>query len=226
MTFHYRYRKQILLGIIILLLLSGSITLIILKLPKKEQVKKDNTVVLKKKEKEEAQEEKEKEKVKIDIKGEINVPGIYEVTTNKRVMDVIELAGGLTENADTSVLNLSKKVIDEMVIIIYSREQVSHFKETKEVEKQVLEKCIQPEEDSIQNDACIETNKTSSGKVSINTGTIEELKTLSGIGDAKAKEIIAYREANGPFQTIEEIMNVPGIGEARFAAIKENITVE
>jgi len=166
------------------------------------------------------------ETYKVDIKGEINGPGIYEIEVGKRVMDVINQAGGLTENADTSVINLSKKITDEMVIIIYSREEVNHFKETKDLEKIVQEKCIQKEENAIQNDACITNKGNSSGKVSINTGTLEELKTLSGIGEAKAKEIISFRETNGPFETIEDIMKVPGIGEAKFAAIKEDITIE
>ena len=130
-----------------------------------------------------------------DIKGEIMVPGIYDIEKDKRVMDVIAKAGGLTENADTSVINLSKKVQDEMVIIIYSREEVADFKKTKELEKNVQEKCIQKEENALRNDACITQNQQISGKISINTGTIEELMTLPGIGEAKAKEIIADRKS-------------------------------
>ncbi len=222
MTFHYRYRKQILLGVMILFLLGGLTTFLVIKYPKKKTVKEEKTVLVKKKK----VEEKRSEKYTVDIKGEIMTPGIYEVDIGKRVIDVINLSGGLTENADTSVINLSKKVTDEMVIIIYSREEVSHFKETKELETQVLKQCIQKEENAIRNDACISNENKTTGKVSINRGTLEELKTLSGIGESKAKEIIAYREANGPFQSIEDIMNVPGIGEARFAAIKEDITIE
>ncbi len=224
MTFHYRYRKQIILGMILLLIIVGGTTLIIIKIPKKKETKKESIVLVKKKEAKEKEEILEK--YKVDIKGEINSPGLYEIEIGKRVMDAINLAGGLTERADTSVINLSKKITDEMVIIIYSKEEVNHFKETKELEKVVQEKCIEKEENSIKNDACITTDKNSSGKISINTGTIEELKTLSGIGEAKAKEIISYRETNGPFETIEDIMKVPGIGEAKFAAIKEDITIE
>lgn len=226
MTFHYRYRKQIILGIIILLLLGGLSTFIIMSIPNNNKKKEEKTVLVKKKEVEEKKEESSSIKYKVDIKGEIITPGIYEVEKGKRVIDVINLSGGLTENADTSVINLSKKVSDEMVIIIYSKEEVSHFKETKEKEKEVLERCIQKEENAVRNDACIVSSNKTNNKVSINSGTIDELMTLSGIGETKAKEIIAYREANGPFQTIEEIKNVPGIGDSRFAAIKENITVE
>jgi len=169
--------------------------------------------------------EPEEENYKVDIKGEINSPGIYSLNVNSRVIDVIEKAGGLTENADTSVINLSKKITDEMVIIIYSREQVADFQKTKEIEKQVEDKCHQMNEDSLINDACIGENTKITGKVSINTASLEELMTLSGIGEAKAKEIINYREQNGPFTALEDLMNVSGIGEKAFAQIKEDITL-
>ena len=116
---------------------------------------------------------------KVDIKGEINVPGIYSLEVNSRVIDVIEKAGGLTENADTSVINLSKKITDEMVIIIYSKEQVSDFKKTKEIEKQIDNKCHQVDEDALINDACISQDIKVTGKVSINTASLEELKNIA-----------------------------------------------
>jgi len=133
-------------------------------------------------------------------------------------------AGGLTDQADTSVINLSKKVTDEMVIIVYSKEEVEKFKETKEIEKEVYDKCNQKDENSLINNACIESSSNTSSKISINTATLEELMTLPGIGESKAKDIINYRESNGPFNTIEDITKVTGIGESIFAKIKENIT--
>lgn len=113
-----------------------------------------------------------------------------------------------------------------MVIIIYSKNEVKDFKKTKEIEKQVIDKCIQKDETSLKNDACIEntTTQTKDTKVNINTATIDELMTLSGIGESKAKSIIKYREET-PFKTIEELKNVQGIGDNLFAQIKENITV-
>ena len=120
----------------------------------------------------------------------------------------------------------SKKVIDEMVIIVYSKDEVKDFKKTKELEQQVQEKCLQKDENALKNDACISNTQTNTPtKISLNTATIEELMTLSGIGEAKAKEIIEYRNTNGPFKTIEELKNIPGIGESIFAKIKENITI-
>ena len=145
---------------------------------------------------------------------------------SSRVIDVINLAGGLTVNADTSVINLSKKVIDEMVIIVYSKDEVTNFKKTKEIEQQVQEQCIQKDENSLKNDACISSNKnTNMTKVSINNASIEELMTLPGIGESKAKDIIDYRTKNGPFKKLEDLKNIHGIGENVYNNLKENITL-
>lgn len=223
-TFKYRYRKQIVIGIFILFLLVGGTILTIFMFQSDKKDKSDLVVStatnsLKKKSKKENIED-----YKVDIKGEILTPGIYTLKSNSRVIDVIEMSGGLTENADTSVINLSKKITDEMVIIIYSKSEVKDFKKTKETEKIVQEKCVKKDENVLKNDACITDSAKTSGKVSINTATKEELMTLTGIGDSKAEDIIKYREENGPFKTIEDIKNVSGIGDSLFAKIKENIT--
>lgn len=228
-TFKYRYRKQIIIGISILLLIIIIIVFSVLSYQKEPEETEPLIIEEKKQKKNPNKTKKEKEQeqlVKVDIKGAINLPGIYSLTSSSRVIDVIEKAGGLTENADTSVINLSKKLTDEMVIIIYTKAEVRNFEETKEREATVQEKCNQKDQNALKNDACITTtpNKVS-GKVSINTGTVEELMTLTGIGEAKAKDIITYREKNGPFKKIEDIKNVTGIGENIFAQIKENITL-
>lgn len=185
----------------------------------------EESSLVKKKEKQQEIKEEIKEEYKVDIKGEVQFPGMYSLLKDSRVIDVIEKAGGLTENADISVINLSKKIQDEMVIIIYSREEVINFEKTKEVEKQVLSMCEQKDENSLFNNACINTSTQTSGKISLNTATVEELMTLNGVGESKAKDIINYRKKNGPFSSIEEIMNITGIGESLFAKIKEDITV-
>lgn len=163
----------------------------------------------------------EKAKIKIDIKGEISAPGVYELTTENNVIDAINMAGGLTEQSDTSNINLSKKLTDEMVIIIYSKDEI---KSMNEKEKITCPPC---------NNACInesdERGKLKTEEVSeiinINKASKEELLTLKGIGESKADAIIEYREKEGEFKTIEDIKNVPGIGETLFEKIKENITV-
>ncbi len=231
MTFHYRYRKQIIIGIVLFLIIASIISFSLYHFLKEDKTEEE-PIVLEKKEKKESKSKEKVEEYKVDIKGEITMPGIYTLKANSRIIDVIELAGGLTEEANTSVINLSKKIKDEMVIIIYSNTQVQDFEHTKEIEKIVQDKCQQIDENSLKNDACIssDNNQTSNeivsnGKISINTATKEELMTLPGIGESKAKDIIAYREANGPFATIEDITKVSGIGENTLAQIKENITV-
>lgn len=226
-TFKYRYRKQIIIGISILLLIIIIIVFSVLSY-QKEPEKTEPLIIEEKKQKNDTKKVKEEkeEVVKVDIKGAINLPGIYSLTSSSRVIDVIEKAGGLTENADTSVINLSKKLTDEMVIIIYTKAEVRNFEETKEREATVQERCNQKDQNALKNDACItSTPNKVSGKVSINIGTIEELMTLTGIGEAKAKDIVAYREKNGPFKKIEDLKNVNGIGDNIFAQIKENITL-
>lgn len=162
------------------------------------------------------------EKVFVEIKGAVASPGVYEVDSNSRIIDVVNAAGGLTENANTRYINLSKKVKDEMDIIIYTNEEIDAAKESNIV---IIEKeCVCPE---VKNDACIESNTTNTnqnGLISINTASLDELLTLPGIGEAKAKSIILYREEN-EFNTIEDIMNVKGIGQALFDTIKEYITI-
>ena len=147
----------------------------------------------------------------VDIKGEILSPGIYEVEPDKRVMDIINLAGGLLEDADTSNINLSMKVEDEMVIII------PKIKDEKE--KTIVNSASIIEKKSSQ------PNKDSSGKVSINNATLNELMTVKGIGEVKAKKIIEYRNTNGTFNTLEELTKVPGIGTKTLEKIKEYITL-
>ena len=222
-TFHYRYRKQILIGFLIICILSSGIGIFLFtKKPKKDKPKEE--VILVKKDSLE-KDNKETTLYTVDIKGQINNPGIYTMEKGSRVIDVIEKAGGMNENADTSVINLSKKIQDEMVIIIYSHEEVINFEKTKEKEDEIQSTCIQPNENALKNDACITPTDKPNGKISINNASKEELMTLPGIGESKANEIINYRKTNGPFETIEDIQKVPGIGEARFAAIKEDITV-
>ena len=178
---------------------------------------------IKEDDKEEISVEKEEEnieevsKIYVDIKGMIVNPGVYEVDETYRVNDIISLAGGLLEGADTSLINLAKIVHDEMTIIIYSTEEI------KEKYKEEVCVCDCP---LITNDACIE-NSTSEDSilVNINTANGEELIKIPGIGETKAKEIIKYREEYGNFKSIEDIMNVPGIGESLFEKIKEYITI-
>ena len=168
----------------------------------------------------------------VDIKGAITYPGVYEVEDDTIVAEVIEKAGGLLEEADTSIINLARRVEDGDLIIIYTKDEVanSNILEKETVIKVVDKECVCP---NIQNDGCIndEINDTISNSgeeninININTAAKEELMTINGIGESKADAIISYREENGKFNVIEDIMNVSGIGEALFNQIKDYITI-
>lgn len=175
-------------------------------------------------------------KIKVDVKGNVLNPGVIELDEESRVIDAINLAGGLLENSNTELINLSMKLKDEMTIIIYTNREINDYKKNlnqKEIEYIEVLKCP----DKI-NDACI--NKTSNkenskkdnlqknvldSKVSINTASISELTKITGIGDAKAKDIVSYREENGLYSSIEDIKKVSGIGDALFEKIKDYITI-
>lgn len=168
--------------------------------------------------------DKEVEQVTVEIKGEVNNPGVYKVENESRIIDLINIAGGLTSNAVTNNLNLAKKLKDEMVIYIYNKNDLVENIKTEYV---YLE-CKCPE---VKNDACIEDknieNVEDSEKnelININTASKEMLITLSGIGEKTADKIIEYREKN-PFNTIDDIKNVSGIGESLYEKIKDFITV-
>lgn len=179
-------------------------------------------------EKQEKEEIEKIETIKIDIKGAVNNPGVYEVAVGSRLIDAVNISGGLTKEADTSTINLSKVLKDEMVIIIYTKKEIETITKGTTVVKYIEKECVCPK---LENDACITdkiTNidkETSTGKISLNTATLKELTTLNGIGEAKAKLIIEYREKNGGFKTIEEVKNIKGIGETIYEKIKDDITV-
>ena len=241
MTFKYRYKKQIILGSIVLLVLLVIGGFIVQRSFAKKENKKETTSMKIAKKKTNSSFVKadstksdsgKSESIFVDIKGEVAVPGTYEMKDGERVKDVIEVAGGLTEKADTSVINLSKKLTDEMVIIIYSAYEVQNFKETKAKEQAAFDACKYSDNYGLANDACVETGESTemddsktTGSVNLNTATKEELMTLTGIGEAKADDIITYRTTNNGFKSIEEIKNVKGIGDSIFDKIKDRITI-
>ncbi|GGN54728.1 helix-hairpin-helix domain-containing protein [Oceanobacillus indicireducens] len=141
------------------------------------------------------------ENVIIDIKGEVKKPGVYEMSPDARVNDVIEIAGGFTEDADVQLINLAQKVHDEMSLIVY---------------KQGEESGANPE-----NPASGEAE----GKIRINDASQEEIESLNGIGPAKAQAIIQYREENGLFQQAEDLLDISGIGEKTLANFIDQIQV-
>ena len=223
--------------IFILLIIVGIVTFFYLKNDNKEILVKENKNLLTKKE---IKKENKKEEIYyfVDIKGAVKTPGVYKLKENSRVIDVINEAGGLNENADTSIINLSKKIFDEMFIIIYTKEEIDKYKSetisTKKINNKLDKNILVIDEN---NNANIKQNKKTNSKtntkeeieennlVNINTASKEELLTITGIGESKADAIISYREENGNFEKIDDIKNVSGIGDSLFEKIKEYITV-
>lgn len=184
---------------------------------------KEKEITIEKEEKE----EKKDSKLLVDVKGEINTPGVYELSNNNTVMDAINKAGGLTNRSDTSNINLSKKLEDEMVIIVYSKNEIKKMQEETKLECPPCNNaCIKEEDEKAKLESKKnETSNIPSGKVNINKADAETLQALEGIGEAKAKAIIEYRSKNGDFKSVEDIKNVSGIGDSVYEKIKDNITV-
>ena len=150
--------------------------------------------------KDEKAENRHDEKIFVDVKGAVKHPGVFETTKDKRVKDLIEEAGGLLDDADTSTLNLSQKVKDQMVIYV-----LKHGEKPKQIS------------DS--------SSSSNTDVININTANKEQLMKISGVGKTKAEAIISYREKNGDFKKKEDITKVHGIGKATFEKIKDKIEV-
>ena len=140
----------------------------------------------------------------VDIKGEVKKPGVYQMKAGDRVKDAIDAAGGLTEEADSQKVNLAKRLEDQMVIVV-----PKFGEEAEEIPAGATSK-----------------EEAKEGKVNINTATVEELKTLKGVGEKKAEAIIEYRKKNGSFQTKEDLMKVRGIGKKLFESFQERIVTQ
>lgn len=239
MKFINKYKKYIIMIFIVV------VTIILIAIKIKLNYYQDNRISLPEENDElysttTIEEEKEEPaKISIDIKGAVVNPGVYEIEETKKVIDVIYLAGGLRDDADTSLINLAKKVKDEMVIVIYTVSQIEEAKKNENsfvkpidtvctCPKVTNDACLSQDKDTSQNEknnSSSTTSQTTSDKVNINTATLEELQTLSGIGESKAEAIIEYREVNGGFNSIEDIKNVSGIGDSLYEKIKDFITI-
>ena len=140
----------------------------------------------------------------VDIKGAVKNSGVYQMKVGDRVKDALEAAGGLTAEADSQKVNLAKRLEDQMVIVVPKVGEEAEEIPAGETRKEA----------------------TKEGKVNINTATVEELKTLKGVGEKKAEAIIEYRKKNGSFQTKEDLMKVRGIGKKLFESFQERIVTQ
>ena len=156
-------------------------------------------------------EKKNTTNVMVDIKGAVNKEGVYSLPENSRVTDLVKLAGGMTEEADKNSVNLAQKLTDEEVIYIakigedISVINVNSNKETNDGSR---------------------SNTDTSGKINLNSATLEDLKTISGIGEKRAQDILAYRDSNNGFTTVDELSNISGIGSKTLEKLKTEVTVD
>lgn len=154
----------------------------------------------------------------VDVKGAVKKPGVYELTSDDKVIDAINVAGGLASNAVTYNINLSKKLTNEMVIYVFTKKELTTTSVTIKSDTEC--KC-----EVVEVNNCVKSDEEDKSKVNINSAGKDELTSLSGIGDAKAEAIIDYRNENGLFKSIEDILNVSGISSNLYEKIKDSITV-
>lgn len=139
--------------------------------------------------------EPEPEMITVHLVGAVLKPGIYRLPVGSRVYELLEAAGGASEDADTTSVNLARP--------LYDGEQVAIYRAGEAAADQA----------------------PSERKVNINKASAEELKTLPSIGEVRAQRIIEHREKYGPFTDIKEIMDVSGIGQGIFNQIEDLITI-
>ncbi|QBP40847.1 helix-hairpin-helix domain-containing protein [Paenisporosarcina antarctica] len=149
---------------------------------------------------------KENESVVVDVKGQVHKPGMYTLPMGSRVLDALQIAGGILPTAEDKELNFAAKLVDEMVIYVPFIGEI-------DVPTTVVTKPGT-------------TTESQSTIININTADETTLTTLSGIGPSKANAIVTYRDEKGLFQSIDELKKVTGIGDLTFEKLKDFISVE
>ena len=142
-------------------------------------------------------------RVTVDVAGAVNKPGVYRLSSDERVEDALERAGGPTRRADLSQINRAAKLEDGRQILVPTR----------------------PSRSGPTAAAASSTPAAPEQPVNLNTATLEQLDTLDGVGPATAQKILDYRTEHGGFGAVDELDQIPGIGEKRLAALREHVRV-
>ena len=205
------------------------------------------------KESEESDEQRAPQKqVTVHVCGAVRKEGVYVLPEGSRILDAVEAAGGFSENADKSFLNLAMQLEDAWQIRVPSKEETENLrKQQGDADQGSASVSAQGNQgipvDSVIYDGadspfivrgegspdCFSGGSPQTGsasdaekvRINLNTASKEELMKIPGVGEAKAQRIIDYREQNGRFEAIEDLMKVPGIKNASFQKMKEYITV-
>lgn len=164
----------------------------------------------------------------VDVKGAVKNPGVYQINGNMRVVDAIELAGGLTRSADKKQINLAQKLTDQQVIYIPLRGEIKGNRAIAAAPNQSPQAPATADsgtESGAATDAATGQSAGQGAQINLNTADKSKLQELNGIGDKKADQIIAYRQAHGQFKSTEELKDVPRFGDKTFNNLKSSICV-
>ncbi|MEW8993523.1 helix-hairpin-helix domain-containing protein [Clostridium sp.] len=149
-------------------------------------------------------------KIVVDIKGAVKNPKEYELNEGSRIRDLIEIAGGLTAEADEEKIYFSKILEDEQCIKIYK------------IGEEVLDSEIEAQGQQEKGTGTVD----SKGMININKATVEELMTIPGIGQTKAQSIVDYRNENGKFKSVDELTNITGIGAKTLEKLRDKVDIK
>ncbi len=210
-----KQRKTIIMVVLGIIILGGYYLFKLNSGYKEEQIQQNMLLVSENTDEENNVDSEDLDMIVVHITGAVKTPGVVRINEGSRIEDVIEAAGGLTEDADISNVNLAYIIEDGIKIRIPS------------LNDEVVNGQNYITEDSGEGIVISdESTNSSSGSININTASQTELETLNGIGPSLASRIISYREENGKFKTIEDIKNVTGIGDSKYENIKDFIRVK
>ena len=151
----------------------------------------------------------ESETILVDVKGAVQSEGVYELSSTARVNDAIKAAGGFSDQADKKSVNLAQKLSDEAVVYVASQgENVSVV------------------QSATSSPATGDAGNENTEKINLNTATVADLTTISGIGEKRANDILAYRDSQGGFTSVDDLNNVSGIGDKTLENIRPYVTVD
>ncbi len=146
--------------------------------------------------------------VVVEVRGEVEAPGVYALSPGARLQDAIAAAGGLSKEADLSTVNLARRLRDGELVVILALPAPGSTP-------------VLPA-DGVGNSSAAEDPRAG---ININTATAEELEALPSIGEVIATRIIAYREQNGPFRSVDDLIHVEGVSDRTIDEIRNLVTV-
>ena len=152
--------------------------------------------------------------LKVDVKGAVKYPGVYDLPLDSRVTDAIAKAGGLIDGADSKSINLAQKLKDEAVIYVAKMGEQAPINPASSALGTASEK------------EAGRTSEASDKKVPLNRASEEELRTVPGIGAKRAKDILDYRQEHGPFSSVDDLKKVSGIGQKSLEKLREHFTLD